>query len=222
MVESLRNVLDTLGVDWVLWLLLGMSVLGLAVIIERAVYFRRNHAPLAVVERHLVDGLGAEGPEGALRRLEGVAGMEAAVARDALRAWDRGPDVVDEVVAGAIERERIADERLLPILGTLGANAPFVGLFGTVVGVVSAFHDLEVAMTRGDTTRNEALMGSISEALVATAIGLLVAIPAVVAFNYFKARVRVRVAGAQAAGRIVVAHLRVHGRQAPRVRREVG
>jgi biopolymer transport protein ExbB len=78
-------------------------------------------------------------------------------------------------------------ERGLTVLATLGSNAPFIGLFGTVLGIISAFAAL------GGTTQGGAnsVMSGISEALVATAIGLLVAIPAVVAYNVFSRRIRV-------------------------------
>ena len=96
-------------------------------------------------------------------------------------------------IEGVKTRERLRLERRLPFLATLGSNGPFVGLFGTVLGIIKAFHDL--AATAGTAGAGAStVMAGISEALVATAIGLLVAIPAVVAFNYFSRRVRVRMA----------------------------
>jgi biopolymer transport protein ExbB len=74
----------------------------------------------------------------------------------------------------------------LIVLGTLGNNAPFIGLFGTVLGIIKAFSDL-AENTQGGA---DVVMAGISEALVATAVGLIVAIPAVIAFNYFNRRVR--------------------------------
>ena len=70
-------------------------------------------------------------------------------------------------------------------LATIGATAPFVGLFGTTVGIINAF----AGMSSGEDTGLAAVAGGISEALVATAIGLFVAIPAVMAYNYFTGRV---------------------------------
>jgi len=72
-------------------------------------------------------------------------------------------------------------QKRLTVLATLGNNAPFIGLFGTVLGVIKAFHDLHVQQGSGI----KVVMGGISEALVATAMGLLVAIPAVIAYNAF-------------------------------------
>ena len=79
-----------------------------------------------------------------------------------------------------------------------GNNAPFIGLFGTVLGIIKAFSDL----SRNQTGGAEVVMAGISEALVATAVGLLVAIPAVVAFNTLQGKIR------RAMGRVdAMAHL---------------
>jgi len=77
-------------------------------------------------------------------------------------------------VAAVVESQRIQYERGLAYLGTLGSNAPFIGLFGTVMGIVRAFHDLARSSAALGT---QAVMAGIAEALVATAVGLLVAIP---------------------------------------------
>jgi biopolymer transport protein ExbB len=84
-------------------------------------------------------------------------------------------------------------ERNLSVLATIGNNAPFIGLFGTVLGIIKAFHDLSQQATTGAAT----VTSGISEALVATAIGLLVAIPAVIAFNLFQRRVKTALAEAE-------------------------
>jgi biopolymer transport protein ExbB len=94
-------------------------------------------------------------------------------------------------------------ERGLVVLGTVGSNAPFVGLFGTVLGIIKAFHDL----ARNQAEAASAVMAGISEALVATAIGLMVAIPAVVLFNLFQRLNRNTLARMEALGHLLVAHL---------------
>ena len=98
----------------------------------------------------------------------------------------------DETIASAgraLERaEAIVHAKLkrgLAVLATIGATAPFVGLFGTVVGILHAFDAIATQKIAGI----GAVAGGISEALVTTAFGLLVAIPAVMAFNYFTGRV---------------------------------
>ena len=103
-------------------------------------------------------------------------------------------------MASAKSRLRIDLERNLGVLGTLGNNAPFIGLFGTVLGIIKAFADL----SRNQAGGAGAVMSGISEALVATAVGLMVAIPAVIAFNYFQGRVRKALARVDAMAHLVL------------------
>jgi biopolymer transport protein ExbB len=108
-------------------------------------------------------------------------------------------------------------EKRLAYLGTVGNNAPFIGLLGTVIGILAAFDELskgtlaEVAgssQVANQQMANQALMGRISEALVATAIGILIAIPAVAAFNAFQRIVRGTLANTEALGHLLLAHLK--------------
>jgi biopolymer transport protein TolQ len=95
-------------------------------------------------------------------------------------------DNVDRAMQGAIMGERQRLERFLPVLATTGSTAPFIGLFGTVWGIMTSFQEIGL---KG--AANLAVVApGISEALVATAMGLVAAIPAVVFFNHFSNRVR--------------------------------
>ena len=89
-----------------------------------------------------------------------------------------GPETVEQVMLSALAAERPRYERFLSLLGTLGNNAPFIGLFGTVLGIIKAFNDLGAVSLKGSAIQQTVMTG-ISEALVATAVGLAVAIPAV-------------------------------------------
>ena len=82
--------------------------------------------------------------------------------------------------------ERLKMERFTIVLGTLGTICPFIGLFGTVIGIIKAFHDLAVSGSGGPSV----VAAGISEALVTTAAGLAIAVPSVVLFNYFMKKVR--------------------------------
>ena len=95
-------------------------------------------------------------------------------------------------------------ERNLAFLGTLGNNAPFIGLLGTVIGIVRAFREL--SESKGQ--MSAALMAEIGEALVATAVGLLVALPAIALFNLFQRTIRARLSRADALSGEVLAHLK--------------
>jgi len=171
MLTQLLQGFTLLGEEWVLWLLIALSVFSVGVMLERLVFFLTNRLS------------GTE--ELAQRLADGKRGIEAAVVREALNATDRGPEAVEEVIAGTMARERLRYDAWLSVLGTLGNNAPFIGLFGTVLGIIRAFHDLAMAdpSAKGGAS---VVMSGISGALVATAVGLAVAIPAVVAYNFFQ------------------------------------
>jgi biopolymer transport protein ExbB/TolQ len=179
MIDS--RVLDLMlraGSSWVLYLLLALSVAALAVVLERLWFFAQERRPARAIEEALA-ALRAGGAAAALQRLGDARSMEAAVARACLRNAADGIGAVEERKEGAIERERSRYERRLAFLGTLGNNAPFIGLFGTVLGIIRAFHDLAGSALQG----TQAVMAGIAEALVATGVGLLVALPAVATFN---------------------------------------
>jgi biopolymer transport protein ExbB len=166
------------GSSWVLYLLLGLSLAAVAVMLDRAWFYFQERPPAKMLEAALA-ALRSSGAAAALARLAGARSMEAAVARACLAHAADGPAAVEERKAGAIERERGRYERRLAFLGTLGNNAPFVGLFGTVLGIIRAFHDLAGSALQG----TQAVMAGIAEALVATGIGLVVALPAVAMYN---------------------------------------
>jgi biopolymer transport protein ExbB len=105
---------------------------------------------------------------------------------------------------GERELARLSLERRLAVLGTLGNNAPFIGLLGTVIGIVRAFRALESSQSQV----SAGLMAEIGEALIATAIGLLVALPAVAAFNAFQRVVRSRLGQMDVMRHEVLSHVR--------------
>ncbi len=202
--DSVFQLFTTVGAEWVMWLLAILSVVSGAVIIERLIFFSRNRIP----ESGVLLSLLAKGDlDGARAALEGRSGMEAEVLGAALDAAHSGPAAVEEVIAGAVMRFRQPYERYLSFLGTLGNNAPFIGLFGTVIGIIDAFASLAVgtdAMKAGAST----VMSGISEALVATAVGIFVAIPAVVAFNGYNRWLKMMTARTHSLGHAVIAHLK--------------
>jgi biopolymer transport protein ExbB len=116
-------------------------------------------------------------------------------------------------MAAESQTQRLRCERNLAFLGTLGNNAPFVGLLGTVIGIIGAFRQLDVS--GGQLTAG--LMAEIGEALATTALGLLVALPAVAAYNGFQRAIQVRLNRGDARGREVIAklHARAHASSLP-------
>lgn len=211
---KLFEVFTDLGAEWVLWALVGLSILSVALMIERAVFYARHGSSDA---SHLAPLLAAGRLAEARTLLEGRRGFEAAVVRAALDAAPDGASAVEEVIAGAIAHGRQPFERSLSFLGTLGNNAPFLGLFGTVIGIIKAFADLSVGTAKAAGAAT--VMGGISEALVATAVGIFVAIPAVVAFNAFNRRLKTIVASTTSCGHGLIAHLKAVTPAEPVVRR---
>jgi biopolymer transport protein ExbB len=191
-----------LGAEWVLWLLIALSVLSVGVMIERAAFFlaRRLSDPDGVSRRLLAGDL-----SGARAAVDGHRGMEADVVRAAVEHAAKGPEAVVEVVNAQMERSRLDYEERLAFLGTLGNNAPFIGLFGTVLGVIRAFADLAA---HPGAAGAGTVMAGISDALIATAVGLFVALPAVVMFNLFQRWVRRTVQRSSVMGHAVVASLK--------------
>ncbi len=197
---QLLDLMLRLGSRWVLWLLLGLSLLAVAQMLERLWFFARERRPAQALAAALAS-LRGEGAAAALAALGDAASMEANVARAALGHAQDGSRSVEEHIAATVERERLRYERGLAFLGTLGSNAPFIGLFGTVLGIIRAFDDLSANTAQGAA----AVMTGIAEALVATAVGLLVALPAVAAYNVFARHVESCAASADAFGHEVLA-----------------
>lgn len=179
----------TLGAEWVLWLLVILSVISVYVIIERALFFNSIGGDDARVRRGLFDALAAGDIKGALAKIKDSDGPGARIVREMLSSARQGGEAIRARMQAVLPEERIRLGKNLAFLGTLGANAPFIGLFGTVLGIIQAFKKLgDTGVQSGETSKE--VMGGISEALVATAVGLLVAIPAVVAYNMFQRRVK--------------------------------
>jgi biopolymer transport protein ExbB len=178
-----------IGSEWVLWLLVILSVLSVAVMIERGLTLASSLRNFDELTKGLLARLGAGDWRGARELIGPPSSPEARVGLIGIDELPRGRGAALEAMASAKARERLRLERNLGILGTLGNNTPFIGLFGTVLGIIKAFHDLSKTQQAG--SGNAAtVMAGISEALVATAVGLLVAIPAVIAFNALQGKVR--------------------------------
>jgi biopolymer transport protein ExbB len=211
-VDSAKQLLLQTGASWILWLLAGLSAASLLLAVERWLFLRARDADLEAFARALAEPLSARDWPAAIAKLEALPATATAIAASGLKLADLGPAAVDKAMQSAVAIERRKLERGLAFLGTLGNNAPFIGLFGTVVGVIHAFEELgHAAPTHGagaaGQVASQAVMASIAEALVATAVGLLVALPAVAAYNYFQRRVNGILAGSEALSNLVLAYL---------------
>jgi biopolymer transport protein ExbB len=193
-----------------MWLLVALSVLSVAVMIERALYFGSRR--MSKLFPRLLE-LCLSGDLKAAAALATSDSMESEVVRAAARVAQGGNQAVEKAVQSTIDRRRLEYERWLFVLGTLGNNAPFIGLFGTVLGIIRAFADLAIGSRGSGGTTTSYVMAGISEALVATVVGLAVAIPAVLAFNIFQRLLKRVVGRSNALGNAIASglHLRNGG-----------
>ena len=178
--------LTLMGANWVFWLLIVLSVLSVTIMVERAIRLSVAAFDLEALGKELSDSLSQGDVGGARKFLALRKAPEAEVVSAGIDVFHRGPAAVAAAMSGAKSKLRIDLERNLGVLGTLGNNAPFIGLFGTVLGIIRSFADLSKNQSGGMSV----VISGIAEALVATALGLLVAIPAVIAFNYFQGKIR--------------------------------
>ncbi|MFH0975731.1 MAG: MotA/TolQ/ExbB proton channel family protein [Spirochaetota bacterium] len=170
-------------------MLLAASIIALAVGIERTVIFKRNtNKKIDLFVSRLIE----------LFRSRNIKAAAALVKETGENVYTRFADFsmhqaekygsdLPELMSGKIIEEKMFLEKRLTILNTLGNNAPFIGLLGTVLGVIKAFYGLGTLGSTGA----EVVMRSISKALLATAAGLFIAIPVVMANNYFSKKVKI-------------------------------
>lgn len=169
----------------VLTVLLIMSIFSLAILLDRWLALRRAgidaDAFIAQVKRMVTD----ESPKAAYhhcrRRSEPVAVVAAAII-----SQPGGREKRERALQHAMQGQIRQLETYVPVLGTIASSAPFVGLLGTVLGIIRAFADIAKNVGGGP----EVVAGGISEALVTTACGLFVALPALIGYNYCTRRIQ--------------------------------
>ncbi len=189
------------GAEAILWILIILSVFSIGAIIERWITLRGLKSNSNKAQSRLREAL----QSASLNELEDIAKdrdtLEGRATSYALRHLrDKGADGIEHVFNSFVVMERPAMEKYLNFLGTLGSNAPFIGLLGTVLGIMKAFNDLGVEQNPS------AVMSGIAEALVATAVGLFVAIPAVIAYNYFQRQVKTILQGLEGVRELCIAY----------------
>lgn len=182
--------------------MLALGGISVVVAVERMIYFTLQSAPSGPFQAALHAFLTGGNKEQLESALKGMKGVEPRVLLAGLAAGK--PDAMEDAMVGTLTFERLQFERGLLIIGTIASNAPFVGLFGTVLGIIKAFNDLS---EKTDESAS-AVMGGISEALVSTAVGLVVAIPAVVLYNALSRRVKSQLSRVESLGSLVISRVR--------------
>ena len=202
-IHSRISGLTAFGASWILWLLVALSILALAIIFERAYALALSRRDAAACRTDLMVLLRGGDLAAARARAARSPSIEGRVVSAGLADPDAGAAAAEQRMTGALGLAKLDLERRLAFLGTLGNNAPFVGLLGTVIGIIRAFRTLDGAA--GKVTAG--LMTDVGEALVATAVGILVALPAIAAYNVFQRLIKARLGAVDALGRELVAAL---------------
>ncbi|MEN9581389.1 MAG: hypothetical protein RJA70_4398 [Pseudomonadota bacterium] len=212
-VEAIKHLFLEAGSGWVLWLLASLSVTSVAFAVERWLCYQRATCDLHALSAGLQQRLASDGEAAAAKWLEASSSVAARVAGAGLRLAARGPAAANKAMMSRTALEREDLDRRLAFLGTVGNNAPFIGLFGTVIGVIQAFEELghgaagHAGAGAASQVASGAVMSAIAEALVATAVGIAVALPAVAAYNYLQRRVEHVLAGVEVLSNLVLAYL---------------
>lgn len=207
--ERLFNIAQG-GAEAILWLLLIVSVVSVGLIAERWLSLRqvvKRSDRVKVRMREALQSNNLDELEEISRDRDSLEGR--ALSYGLRHVKEQGTNGLPEIFNSFALLERPQLERSLNFLATIGSNAPFVGLLGTVLGIMKAFRDLS-QNTGG--AGNEAVMLGIAEALVATAVGLIVAIPAVIAYNGFSRQVRSTLQGLESVRELCVAYAKKKGK----------
>ncbi|MCB9755323.1 MAG: MotA/TolQ/ExbB proton channel family protein [Myxococcales bacterium] len=225
-VERVSHLLLQAGTAWILWLLAALSLASVIVFIERLITYRAVSIELEPLSRALAEELEAGHRRAAIERLRRAGAVAPRIAAAGLELASRGARAAENAMRSATALERMRLERRLSFLATLGNNAPFVGLLGTVIGVIEAFEALGHGAPEGagepvGAVASQAVMAAVAEALVATAVGILVALPAIAAYNILQRRVATLLESGEVLSRLVLAYVGARedagpGREEPR------
>jgi biopolymer transport protein ExbB len=170
----------------VMVILIVMSIVAVAIVIERLWFFGQQHGDSKALLRDLGTKIAADDIPGAIKVCRTNKGMLPRILEFGLQRGTKNRADITDALSIALMENLNQLERNLGIIGTIAVIAPFVGLLGTVLGIIRAFDDIAL---KGNSTPAVVAAGT-SEALVTTAAGLLVAVIAVIFFNYFKTRIK--------------------------------
>lgn len=166
--------------------LLLCSIAAVAVVIERLVFFAQQHGDTQGLLRQIGQRIEKDDYDGAIKICNNNKGMLPKILRFGLERGRKTRADITDALSIALMQQLNSLERYLGIIGTIAVIAPFVGLFGTVLGIIHAFDDIAL---KGNSTPAVVAAG-VGEALITTAAGLFVAVLSVIFFNYFKTRIK--------------------------------
>ena len=169
-----------------MWALLILSIVAVAIVIERLFFFATQRSDSRALLRQIGERISADDLPGALKICKSNKGMLPRILEFGLQRGEKNrADITDALSIALMENLNML-ERNLGVIGTTAVIAPFVGLWGTVLGIIRAFQDIAL---KGNSTPAVVAAG-VSEALITTAAGLFVAVISVIFFNFFKTRIK--------------------------------
>jgi biopolymer transport protein ExbB len=169
-----------------MFILLGLSIVSLGIVFERLFFFVRQHSDPTQLLREIGDRVSKDDMKGAIQVCDRNRGMLPKILQFGLYRHEKSRADISDALSIALLEQLNTLEANLPIIGTVAVIAPFVGLFGTVLGIIRAFQDIAL---KGNSTPAVVAAG-VSEALITTATGLIIAVIAVVFFNFFRSRIK--------------------------------
>ena len=210
MVTKIFEIFNIIGSEWVMWIMMGLSVISLAVIFERFRNLRSQERVGALLWKEEVEGWMKSGEfnrdsTAAAELAQKYPCLEAGLVEVLLASKKTDKHDLSLLMSSYLGRKKIELDKNLSFLGTLGSNTPFIGLFGTVLGIIQAFHDIGAGAGGEGGAAN--VSAGLSEALVATAIGLLVAIPSIIFFNFFQRKIKTIISRADSLGQFIISSL---------------
>jgi biopolymer transport protein ExbB len=179
------NVVDTLRSSFTMMILVACSVIALTFIFERWLFYKHTAIDADRFYIKLRDAFRNDGIEKAITVCNSSLAPLALVVKSGLEESSKNVQAVAEMMDATAIDQRNKLEKNLSVLGTLGNIAPFIGLFGTVIGIIRAFHSLSISGSAGPSV----ISAGIAEALLTTAAGLVIAVPSVIFYNYYLRRV---------------------------------
>ena len=185
MFDGFLSVMKQGGPD--MWILLTLSIIVVAIVIERLVFFSSQHGDTKGLLRAIGAKIAADDLDGAKRICQENKGMLPRILEFGLARGEKNRADITDALSIALVEHLNSLERNLGVVGTIAVIAPFVGLAGTVLGIIRAFQDIAL---KGNSSPAVVAAG-VSEALITPFAGLVVAIFAVIFFNYFKTRIKV-------------------------------
>lgn len=202
---GLLRALALTGGEWVIYILIAASVLAVAIMIERGIVLSRERKDFEKVRDLFFSKIhNREQLQNISEELGKLGGYTAKVLSSGLSQQIHGAESVEEQIASITTMERQKLEARMLVLGTLGNNAVYIGLFGTVLGVIKAFNDLAQSAGAGP----EVVMQGLSEALIATAVGLMVALPCVISFNVYQKKIKDLLGETESLARLILVRLK--------------